>query len=176
MPGDHPLTFAIIAMVVGVAIPICVLMVSPQLNQAGEPGPSLTWREYLRTWLSYLWSHRWRIGLFVVSLVVLVVATTVVPRWNEVIGVLGGLPLVPLFGLWVVARNPRPVASLSSMAINVSVGAAIAIWFIVAFSWSVAYFRLNEDWVTGLAPLGVAWAATFIAIFAMSAAIKRSNT
>lgn len=125
------------------------------------------------TWPAYFKGHRVRIGLFVLSLAMLVSATAIAPGASALLGVLGGLPLVPLFGLWAVARGPDARPRLLRMACTVPIGAAIALWFVVLFGWLCESHALNRDWVASLLPLGLAWGVTFLAILGASALFRR---
>lgn len=168
--AGHPVLFAVVVTVLGLGAPAAARLL--RARTASAEGMLSSEGGAPATLPMFLWSHRMRIGLFVVSLVALVVATTFVPRQHALIGVLGGLPLVPLFGLWAVARGQQPEVRLAHMATTVSAGAAIALWFVILFASLCARLGLNERWVVGLLPIVVCWGATFLAILLVARLLR----
>jgi hypothetical protein len=99
-------------------------------------------------WYEAISHNRWRIGLFAACLAGLIAFTELLHArapsaggdfWAALLGMLAGLPIVPLFGLYTIAGDETKgiderLDVLAHMLVGVWLGPVVAIWFVIAFS------------------------------------------
>ncbi|MGA2292836.1 hypothetical protein [Bradyrhizobium sp.] len=141
-----------------------VAAVSPVSKPAAPPSLQTPWRESLRK-LTENRQFYFRIAWFIATLSLVLFAAAL--RQEKLVGALGAAPLLPLFGLFALAKNEDPLPALRTIRATVLLGPVIAMTFVAGFSAFVD--RVNPS--VGLLLLLFGWVLCLLAIWFVSAVV-----
>jgi hypothetical protein len=116
-----------------------------------------------RNFAGFWWQRRWRVGFFVISLVLLLAAARL--SGADWVGRLSALPLVPLCVLAGLAIDEPD--GLASMRDPIFLGPGIAMIFVLPFTLILSEFRQIGSpayWGLGILALAAGWLGYFLVV------------
>jgi hypothetical protein len=124
-------------------------------------------------WFHFLVLNWWRVGLFFGCLGLVIYVQASFPQAHGLIGMLGGFPVIPFFGVWTLASDPSKsigerIDAFSNMGSSVWLGPVVGFWFIYLFSRYLSarpgLYDREWKWITRILAAGVGWVLCGIAI------------
>jgi hypothetical protein len=133
-------------------------------------------------WFHFLVRNWWRVGLFFCCLGLVIYVQASFPQAHGLIGMLGGFPVIPFFGVWTLASDQgksigERIDAFSNMGGSVWLGPAIGFWFIYFFSRYLnarpSLYDHDWKWITRILASGVGWVLCGIAIGVLTYVMNR---
>ncbi len=174
----HQLAYALAATALGALSALAALRLAPVPQDAYGSGAEHA------SILAAVLQSRLKIVLFAVALTVFTVSAAFWPISDAARGVLSGLPLVPFGGLVSVAADPAMAVAerleiIRGMTASVWLGPALGVWYIYFMARLYSTRRaLRIGWMNEAARFAavvIGWAACFLVVIAVTAAIKRAS-